>query len=1113
MSELYFFAQRSCLAAVFSRAKSASAKFFVFAFLAGCLPNLPLLGQTLKGTVLGTVSDATHAVIQGVAVNIIDINTNFHRTETSNDSGFFAFANLDPGTYRIEVSHPGFRKEVRSGIVLDANTTVRTDLELTPGDVTQVVDVTSEATVLQTDRADTGGTIGTQQLNTLPMLNNRNYQNTLVTLPGASAGYRSNSAFFNSQESLQVPVNGLDRLNNFMIEGLDNNIEEDNNLTAIVLPADAIAAVDVSTSAWDPELGRAGAAAVNVIMKSGTNSFHGSLFEYHSNSDLQDRNVFATTVPHGVHNQFGGSAGGHIKRDKLFFFADYQGSRDLTGQLATPTIPTMAMRQGDFTASKTTIYDPATGTATGTGRTPFPNQMILPSRISPITAQLLSYLPAPTLPGLATNTQIATDQTKNIDGFDAKVDYLLSASDKIFVRYSLAHINVTNPGLYGPGLGIYGGPSNGGFDASGPSLNQSPGLNYNHIFSPTLITEVRAGVVRNRNDATNVDSGQNLSQKLGIPNANLGDKWSSGLVDIAVNGYDAPMLGTSASLPWRRSSTNFEVANNWTKILGTHVIKWGGDVRYEQYFLLQTQTFNARGLFTFTPGPTTLNAAGITNSFANSFASFLLDQPNGIGRDLAEIEPTRRDHVYALYFQDKWEATKKLTLDLGARWEYWPASYPQFPAGFSNYNPNNNTLLLAGLGSTPIDLGVKNYPRNIYPRLGVAYRLNDKTVIRTGFGMSSFYRYTENQQYPVKQAQQVVAPNSYVAAGAMATGFPAPLPVVIPANGIIANAPNQNFAVTPPIVPVPYAESWNFAVQRALPGNFSLELAYVGNHAVHIENSNVINGTININAATVAGKGTASEPENILFGRTATTTYPFPQGSHYDALQAKLSRKFSNGFQMNASYAFGKGIDYSAYNELGYAVKSGVVKFNRANIFTFSGIYALPFGAGKKMLTTGVGKAILGGWQVNGLWTWESGLPLLFSASSTSLNAPGNSQWPQLVAPVQILGNEGAGQYWFTPSSFANPVAGTIGNVGRDILHGPNLFAINASLFRRFDITERIKLEFRAEAYNLSNTPEFDLPDTTLGDAAFGQITTAHGSQSVQVNMNRSLQGSLRVTF
>src|SRR6202790_947812 len=326
----------------------------------------PVSGQTLKGTILGTITDPSHGVIPAVAVNLTEVNTNFRRTETSNESGFFAFANLDPGTYRLDVEQTGFRKIARTGIALDANTTVRADLELQPGDVTQTVEVSADVSVLQTDRADTGGTIGSTQLNTLPMLNNRNYHNTIVTLPGAAAGYRCNSPFFNSEESLQVPVNGLDRLNNFMIEGLDNNIEQDNNLTAIVLPADAISAVDVSTPAYDPEMGRAGGAVVNVIMKSGSNAFHGSLFEYHNDSDLQARNVFATSVPRGVHNQYGASAGGHVLRDKLFYFADWQGSRDLVGQIATPTIPTMAMRQGDFTASPTIIYDPTTGnTATG----------------------------------------------------------------------------------------------------------------------------------------------------------------------------------------------------------------------------------------------------------------------------------------------------------------------------------------------------------------------------------------------------------------------------------------------------------------------------------------------------------------------------------------------------------------------------------------------------------------------------------------------------------------------------------------------------------------------------------------------------------------------------
>jgi hypothetical protein len=1094
---------------------------FLFCASALFLPAIPSYGQLLKGTILGTVADQSHAVIPGVSVDLTQVETNFHRTEVTNDAGFFAFANLDPGVYSIDIKQPGFKETKRDQIVLDANTTVRADFELAPGEVTQVVDVTSEAAVLQTDRADTGGQVESQQILDLSLANQRNYQNTIVILPGAQAGYRSNSPFFNSQESLQVPVNGLDRLNNYMIEGLDNNIEQDNNLTAVVLPADAIQQVMVSTTDYDPEFGRVGAAAVNVIMKSGSNSFHGTLFEYHNDNDLQARNVETfVPVPHAIHNQYGGSGGGHIIRNKLFYFGDFQGTNDIVGQVASPTIPTAAMRTGNFSASPTLIYDPQTGnTATGAGRMPFPNQQIPASRISPIFQDYMGLLPEPTLPGLSNNINVATAQTKKIYSFDTKIDYDIDSKNTLFFRYSYAHLNVTNPGLYGPGLGIYGGPSNSGFDATGPALNQSPGLNYTHIFSPTLVTEVRFGVVRNRNDATNVDTGTSLSQKFGIPNSNLGGFWYQGLAEVFVNGYDTPMIGVNGCLPWERTNTNFEAANNWTKTKGTHVISWGGDWTHENYFLLQTATFSPRGRFTFTAGPTSLPGGASGGQF-NALAAFELDQPNNIGRDLAGISPVRDDHVYALYVHDKWQLSSKLTLDLGARWEYWPASYPQFPGGQFNYDPNTNSLLAAGYGNIPMDLGVKNYPWNIYPRIGAAYRLNDKTVIRGGFGMSSFYRYIADWQGPIKQNQQDIAPNSFVAAGSMATGFPTPTFFTTPSNGIIPNAPNQNYTIVRPDTPVPYAETWNFTVQRMLPANLALEVGYVGNHAIGLENTNVLsNNSYNINAATVAGKGTASEPENILFGRTATTAYPVFEGSHYDALQVQLNRRFANGFLMTTSYTFGKGIDYAPYNELAFVVYPGLTKYNRTNTFTYTATWQLPFGKGRKYANSGPARYILGDWQIAGLWTWESGLPLNFAQSTTSnlasaLNAPGNFQWPEQVAPVQILGHEGPGQYWFSKSSFAAPAAGTIGNVGRDILYGPNLFAINASISRLFNITERFKLTFRGEAFNMTNTPQFDQPDTTFGDAAFGQITTADNkAQALQTNPNRQLQVSLRLTF
>ena len=1074
------------------------------------LSGLPIAGQTLKGTLLGTISDSSHAVVQDVQVSLTETNTNFHLAQKTNESGFYVFANLDPGTYRIEVEHPGFRKILRSGIDLTPNSTIRVDLELTPGAVTEVIDVTADILVLQTDRADTGGKVESKQLETFPLLNNRNYQNLLMLVPGVQRSYRSNSAFYNSQEHLQSVVNGLDQRNNYMIEGVDNNVE---NLTGIVPPAEAIASVELSTTNYDPELGRAGGAVSNVTLKSGTNDYHGSLFEYHRNNKLQARNVFASSTPHTVYNQFGGTFGGRVKRDKLFFFGDYQGSRDVLGQSNLFIIPTMAFRSGDLSAAPTTIYDPLTGNPDGTARTPFPNKQIPANRLAPIPQKILAFLPPPTRPGVATNFEKPTSQSKSIDQFDVKTDYVIGPNDRMFVRYSYQRATVFDPGLYGPNGGIYGGPHNSGFQGSGPSRNQSPGLNYSHIFGPTLFAEVRFGIVRNFNEAINIDHGLTTSRDLGIPNINL-DDWSSGLTEIRIDGYDNPVAGFVNSLPWKRSVTNFNFVNNWTKTKSTHVIKWGFDIRRERQDLLQTQTFNPRGRWTFTAGPTSRNGDTATG-FGNSFAAFLLDQPNGIGRDLAITFPARRNTIYNLYGQDKWQISKKLTVDLGMRWEYWPSSTPHYPGGFSNYNPFNNTLELAGIGSIPNDLGIDNMPKSFAPRFGIAYRLDEKTVLRGGYGISYLPRTTNVYNFPVKQANALNPANSYVAAGSLATGAPPPSPVVIPSSGVIVNPPAQSYTYVAKDRPQGYVQSWNIALQRALPNNFSVEVAFVGNHGVNIPTSN----DRNINASLIPGSGSRGQPLNILFGRTADTTQTFHAHTYYDSLQTRLNRRFANGFMLTTSYSFGKSIDFNGsttggnFNNINFLANRGLADWDRRHIFTQSFIYELPFGQGKSIAQSGPASWLLGGWQANGLWTWESGLPLDISISSASLNAPGNINRPNVNGTPQIFGANGPGQLYFDTSVFSAPAPNTFGNVGRNVLHGPGLFEIDASIFRKFRITERWNVEFRAEAFNLSNTPHFDRPGTVFGNAIFGQVTTARGTQSVQVNENRQIQFSLRLAF
>jgi hypothetical protein len=1074
---------------------------------------LSLHGQVLKSTILGTITDSSGSVVPNAQVMVTETGTNVSRTIATNDSGLYTFANLDPGIYRVDVEHAGFRKISRSSIDVPPNNTVRIDLELVPGAITEIVDVTGEAAILKTDRADTGGQLEVLQLQAIPLASNRNYQGLLMTIPGTGGrAMREHSEFYNSQDNLSNRVNGQERAaTSFMIEGVDNNIET-GNLTAIIPPIEAIQTVDVNTSNYDSEFGRAGAGVVNATIKSGTNNFHGSLFEFHKNDHLYAKDVFATTKALTVYNQFGGTLGGKIRRDKTFFFVDYQGSRDRKGSVEIPTIPTMPFRAGDFSSSPTTIYDPLTGTADGRNRTPFQNQQIPTSRISPIAQKLLSFLPPPTRSGFTTNFEKTVVRLKQLDAGDIKIDHVLTDNDRIMVRYSIQQANVTDPGLYGPNGGIYGGPHANGFQGYGPARTQSLGLNYSKVFSPTLVMELRGGVLRNRNDALSIDYGLTTSKDIGIPGVNL-DLWSSGLTHITVDNYSNPMLGFEQSLPWYRATTSFSLTNNWTKTLRNHLVKWGYDLR--RYRIDLQQTAPPRGRFYFGPGPTSLNG-NINVGFANNFASFLLDAPRLIERGLAPVFPARRDWVHSLYVQDKWQVASRFTADLGVRWEYWPSSKPRLPGGFAAYNWTNNTIELAGIGDIPMDLGVKNHLTSFAPRLGLSYRVNPKTVFRAGYGISFSTRFISNYSFPVRQQNTYSPPNTFSAAGSLAAGIPAPDFFVIPANGIISPAPpTADATVTKKDIPHSYVESWNIALQRALPANFVMELAFVGNHVVNRQ----IDWDFNIGSI---GGGRASQPFFARYGRSNRVNINIGVHQYYDALQAKFDRRFSKGLMVTTAYTYSKSLGYpdTPRQFFNLALERGRTDFDLTHVFTQTYLYDLPFGRGKRFAQSGPLRWVLGDWQVNGLLLLQTGRPLEITYPNTSLNAPGNNNSPLLVGAgkPEVFGNVGPGRLWFDTSRFAAPPTvngvGTFGNVGRNILTGPGVVNLDLSVFRKFKLTERFNMEFRAESFNFSNTPHFARPGGTFGSANFGQVTASEDFISSATDTdNRKIQFGLRLFF
>jgi len=1114
--------------------------------------SAPIMGQAVNATLLGTVTDSSGAPVANAKVLLTETNTGIIHNSQTNESGNYVLPDLPPGTYSVTAELAGFKRASRVGIDVIVNTTQRVDLVLQPGNVSETVTVEAETAILQTERADTGRKLETVLTENLPLGTNRNYQNLLNIVPGTTRATFQHSQFFNASSSLQTEVNGQLRMgNNYQIEGIDDN-ERTGLLQILVPPLEAIQTVDVSTSNYDAELGRASGAVTNVILKSGTNSYHGAAYEFARNSYFNARNFFDPSVGHLAYNYFGGNIGGPIKKNKLFFFADYLKVYDHEANTNQISIPSMALRSGDLnsaSATPTTIYNPFSGNPNGRGRqalvaTNAPGKATVPGRngpvdafnpactnvagcpnviplamIDPISAKLMNLLPTPTAPGNANNYFALLAFHKDTDFVDAKIDANLTDRDRLSARFSYQRPSI----FQAPIFGAAGGPAQGNFEGTGLQNTYSIGLNYNRFFSNSLVAEFRVGVAWYHNEALNSDFGSTASKDLGIPGVNL-DPITSGIVGITIannRGFSNPLIGYSASLPWIRSETNIDFANTWTKIVGNHTVKFGVDLRRVRDALLQEQTFSPRGLYTFADGQTALNTGTGTSktSFTNDFASFLLDVPNQAGRDLATFFPNYRAWQFFTFVQDKWLVTPKLSADIGVRWEFYPPATPVVPAGFSNYNPANNTLVLSGLGSNPNDLGIATHYKNFAPRLGLAYRLKESTVFRVGFGIS-YTPFPDNSyayNFPVRANVALnpsvvtygpaVLPDG-VTPATFENGFPTLALPPIPSNGIITNpAVSSNYFVVNQNFKNPYVESWNAAIQQSLPWHFVLDLAYVGNHGV----DSVIN--YNLNAATAVGLGKQGQPEFNSFGRTASTNLLFAgYSSSYHALQVKFDRRFSNGIATTTAYTFGKGMGYVTGDDGGLAFYINQRRnyarndFDRTHTFVQSVVYDLPFGRGKPLLSSGIASAVLGGWRVSSFLTLMTGLPLYFTASSSSLLAPGNTQTPNLVAPVQILHGVGLGNPWFSTSSFAAPTGTAFGNVGRNFLSGPNFFNLDASLAKSIRFTERLNLEVRLEAFGATNTPQFffgsgngTVAGVTLGSSSFGQITNATGGRQLEL--------------
>ncbi len=1042
--------------------------------------------QTLYGSLTGNVTDSTGASVPNAKVEALNVATGIAKQAATDDRGAFSISDLQAGTYKVTVSAPSFGSRVQEGVVIDANTVFRLNVALQVSQISESVTVAANAVTLQTDRADVNNQIRSTQLSNLPMISSegRNFQALYKLIPGFSPPAELHSDAGNPQRSMGTNVNGMTYSNNnTKLDGATISYPWLPHIVAYLPPAEAVEAVNIVSNSFDAEQGMAGGAAVNVSIKSGTNQYHGSGWEYHTNSDLKAREYFyclysctgdPNRAPKNILNQFGGMFGGPIIKNKLFIFGDWERTVRRQTASAGRTVPTAALIKGDFNGTGAQIYDPATGNPDGTGRTLFPNNQIPLTRIDPAAAYMANLIPQPNQTVFPNNYLATGTYQFNRDNVDIKVNYNPTGNASIFGRYSISPSNIFDP----PSLGAAGGDAtNGGQPGHAPGRVQSASVGGTYTFSPTILFDGVAGYTRQRLGAQNVDIDKNYGlDVLHIPGTNGSDRLQGGYprFTFATGGF-SNLGNPNESNPFLFRDNQYVTNENVSWIRGSHSLRFGFEFAKYDINHFQPQASNGpRGGFNFTGGLTSLNGGPATGTY-NGWADFLLGLPQTMGKDVQYLNPaTVRMPSYGVYARDQWTVTRKLTIDYGMRYEYYPAPRRDHWAG-ERYDPNTDKVYRGGF-----DVGAGQ----IAPRIGIAYRLDEKTVIRTGFGISidpSSFRYLRDD-YPATISTQFSGATSYQPAGSLRTGLPE---VIGPdlSQSVVPLPLAVGTTTFPQVFHRGYIESYNLTVQRDAGGGFNLQAAYVGSRAIRQT------AIQNINAAGPGGgnTGRALYPQFQRISNISLFT-PF-NTAQYNGLQTQVTRRMRDGALVGISYTLSHAINYADNSDSGltwnwvpmlYRNKA-TAGFDRTHNFQFFGNYDLPFGRGKHWAQSGVANWIAGGWQTNWIMSRMSGTPFTIATSGTSVNAPGNTQTADQVLPtVTIIGGHGSGSSYFDPNAFAPVTAVRFGNTGRNILRGPGVFNLDGSVFRTFKLTERFDLQFRAEAFNITNTPSFSNPGATV---------------------------------
>ncbi len=1080
------------------------------------LANGPAAAQVLYGSAVGKVEDQSDAAVPDAVVSLVNKATDQTRETKTDADGRYSLVNLLPGSYELSVAASGFRKFVRTGVEVTINTVARVDVRLEVGQLTEQVTVSASATMLQTDKADVHVELDARAVTNLPLGNYRNFQTLINLVPGATPGMFQNSITSTPARSLTTNINGTNRnSNDTRLDGaLDIYLWLPHN-TLYNPPADTIETVNVSTNAFDAEQGLAGGAAITVTTKSGTNDLHGTAFAFQDNAVLRARNFFQVgDKPKHILNIDGGTLGGPIKRNKLFFFGGWEGTRERTGFFGRYTVPTADQKAGDFSAYGTTVYDPATGNPDGSGRQPFPGAVVPLNRQSLITRKMQDRVPLPNLPGTANNLFSQATQPMNRDSYDAKVNWNRTSSHTIWAKYSLMNADVNCKFALGDG----GGP---GLCAGGGGVSQMRAqlatVGHTWTLAPNLVVDGILGFSRWAMDLVAPDYGKNWGlDYLGIPGTNGPDIRQSGFPIFSFNTYTTLGLADAWNPAFYRDQTYTHSTNvSWNR--GGHDLRFGFDLVRHQFNHWQPEIGGGpRGAFSFTGGVTALNGGRSPNQY-NSYADFLLGLPQTVQKSLQYEEMNPREWQLGWYVRDRWQVSRKLTLNIGIRYEFFPL-IRRASRGIERYDPATNNVLIGGRGGTPDDVGIEVSKRLFAPRVGVAYRLQDNTVIRSGYGITydpmPFSRPLEGP-YPSTINGFFTGLTSFTPFQPIESGIP---PVVGPDLSKGVAALPLNVADRSPwggMLHRGYIQSWNFIVERRLPASVVVTAGYVGTKSTHLLADRDIN-------SAPAGTGVAGQPLYQTIGRTAATTmWDGWLNSNYHSLQVSATRQFTRGFMLKAAYTYSKAIDQT--DEDGWAAvmwndpsvlnrNRALSGFDRPQMLSAGYLLELPFGHGKKFASSGLAAAVLGNWQLNGLFSAFKGGPFTVTAAAASLNAPGNAQTADQINPVVAkLGGIGPGTPFYDPAAFAPVTTARYGTSGRDILRAPGVVNTDLSLYRGFPIRERFKLEFRAEAFNLTNTPHFSAPAANVSGGNFMVITSATGATGA--GDERQLRFGLHLSF